>query len=268
MPNKLPDISYSWHLKRRYMHITIKTLQVKYGPEAISTFRNHKHVRIETSTTRRWFNHSLSKQLIFLLLNNGMMSGSHLDIKLLEVIEQWRIGLKLMMVTPNHNKHKSVNVMLLHWSKNLKIIPNWKTANEDDEEAEDHDAWWVLTPTDPFPPSVCRTGGDIATSRLLTTWMSLIPTLQVRPLSLRWTTRPWHRSLHHEMEPSLWPGLATTLKRKRPRQTHRRLLLSPCYRPVNMAIQAGLTRRNHIPETVKKRELWSPRPYDAAWKQN
>ena len=70
----------------------IKTLQVNYGPEATSMLRNHKHARIETSTTRRWFNHSLSKQLIHLLLNNGMMSGSHLDIKLSEVMEQGRMG--------------------------------------------------------------------------------------------------------------------------------------------------------------------------------
>ena len=114
----------------------------------------------------------------------------------------------------------------------------------------------VPAPTDPFPACVSRTGGDIATSRLLTTWMSLIPTLQVRTLSQRRITRPWHRSLlHHEMEPSPWPGLATPLRGKRLRQTHRRLLLSLCKRPVNTAIQAGLTRRNHIPETVKKREL-------------
>ena len=109
---------------------------------------------------------------------------------------------------------------------------------------------------DPFPPSVGRMGGDIATSGLLATWMSLIPTLQVRPLSQGRTTRPWHRSLLHcEMEPSLWPGLATPLWRKRLRQIHRRLLLSLCQRPDNMAIQADITRRNHIPETVKEREL-------------
>ena len=95
---------------------------------------------------------------------------------------------------------------------------------------------------DPFPPGVSRTDGNIATSRLLATWTSLIPTLQVRPLSQRWTTRPWHRSLLHcEMEPSPWPGLATPHRRKRLRQTHRRLLLSLCQRPVNMAIQADLT---------------------------
>ena len=91
-----------------------------------------------------------------------------------------------------------------------------KIADEDDEEAEDHDKSGAPSPMDPFPPSVGRTGGDTATSRLLATWMSLIPSLQVRPPSQRWTTRPQHRSLlHHEMEPSLWPGLATPLIRKR-----------------------------------------------------
>ena len=78
----------------------IKTLQVKYGLEATSMLRNHNDARIETSTIRRWFNHSLSKQLIHLLLNSGMMSGSHLDIKLPEVMEQGRMGPKLKMVTP------------------------------------------------------------------------------------------------------------------------------------------------------------------------
>ena len=108
MLNKLPNMSNSWHLIRRYMHITIKMLQIKYGPEATSTLRNHKHARIETSTTIRWFNCSLSKQLIHFLLNNGMMSCSHFDIELLEVTEQGRTGPKLKMVTLNHIKHKPV----------------------------------------------------------------------------------------------------------------------------------------------------------------
>ena len=63
----------------------IKILQVKYGSEVTGMLRNHKHARIETSTTRRLLNHSLSKQLIHLLLNNGMMSHICLDIELLEI---------------------------------------------------------------------------------------------------------------------------------------------------------------------------------------
>ena len=149
--------------------------------------------------------------------------------------------------------------MLLHWSKNLKSIPTWKTADEDDKEAEDCDTSRVPTPTDPFPHSIGRTGGDTTTNRLLATWMSLIPSLQVRSLSQRWTTRPWYRSLlHHKIEPSSWTGLANTLRGKRWKQTHGRLLQSLCQRPVNMAIQTGLARRIHLPETIKKMELWSP----------
>ena len=111
-------------------------------------------------------------------------------------------------------------------------------------------------PHRPLFPSVGRTGGDTATSRLLATWMSLIPTCQVRPLIQSCTTKPWQRSLlHHEMEPCMWPGLVTPLRMKRLRQTHGRLMPSLCQRQVNTAIQTGLTRRNHIPETVKKREL-------------
>ena len=94
MLNKLLDTSDSWHLKRRNMHIMIKKLQVKYELEATSMLGNHKHARIETRTTRRWFNFSLSKQLIHLLLKNGMVSGSFLYIKLLEVAEQGRDGTK------------------------------------------------------------------------------------------------------------------------------------------------------------------------------
>ena len=90
------------------MHITIKMLEVKYEAEATIILRNHKHARIESSTTRRRFNCSLSKQLICLLLNNGMMSCSCLDIELSEVMEQGRMGPKLKMVTPNHIKHKPV----------------------------------------------------------------------------------------------------------------------------------------------------------------
>ena len=108
MLDKLPYMSKSRQLKRRYMHIAIKMLQDKYGSEVPSMLRNHKHARIETSTTRRWFNHSLSKKLINLLLNNGRMSCSQLDIKLLEVMEHGRIRPQLNKVTSNHIKHKRV----------------------------------------------------------------------------------------------------------------------------------------------------------------
>ena len=125
-----------------------------------------------------------------------------------------------------------LDVMLLHWSKNLKSIPTWKTADEDNEGAEDCTTSGVLTPMAPFLPSISRTGGDTATSRLLSTWMSLIPTLKMRPLSQRWTTRPWHRSLLHcKNESSPLPGHATPPRGKRLRQPHG-LLLSLCQRPV------------------------------------
>ena len=158
--------------------------------------RNYRHTRIETSTTRRGFNHPLSKNLINLLLNNRMMSCSHLDIKLLEVTEQGRTGPKLKMVTPNHIKHKPVGCNASPLIKNLKSIPTSKSADVDDEEADEAEGpgtSGVLTPMAPLSPSLNRTGGDTATSRLLATWMSLIPTLQVRTLSQRYPTRPWHR---------------------------------------------------------------------------
>ena len=51
MLDKLPYMFKRWHFKRRYMHITIKTLQVKYESEAPSMLRYYKHARIETSAT-------------------------------------------------------------------------------------------------------------------------------------------------------------------------------------------------------------------------
>ena len=123
MLNKLPCMSDSWHPKRRYMHITIKKLQFNYVSEAIHMIRNHKQTGIETSTTKRWFNHSLSKQGIHLLLNNGMISHNHLDIELPEVMEKGRTGPKLKMVTPNHIKHKPVRCNASPLIKNFRRIP-------------------------------------------------------------------------------------------------------------------------------------------------
>ena len=108
MLDKLPYMFKSWHLKRKYMHIMIKMLQVKYGLEAPSMLRHHKHTRIEASTTRRGFSCSLSQKLINLPLNNRMMGCCHLDIKVSEVMEQGRMGPKWKMVTPNHIKHSPV----------------------------------------------------------------------------------------------------------------------------------------------------------------
>ena len=81
-------------------------LQVKYGSEASSMLRYHKHTRIETSTTRRGFNCTLNQKLINFLLNSRMMSCCCCDIKLPEVMEQGRTGPKLKMVTLNHINHK------------------------------------------------------------------------------------------------------------------------------------------------------------------
>ena len=55
--------------------------------------------------------------------------------------------------------------------------------------------------------------------------------------------------------PSLWSGLASPHRRKGLRQTHR---MSLCQRPINMAIETCLTRRNHLLKTVEKRKLWIP----------
>ena len=79
------------------------------------------------------------------------MSGSHLDIKLPEVTEQVRMGPKLKMVTMNHIKHKPVRYNTLPLIQKFEKHTNLKkTADEDDEEAEDHDTSGLPTPMDPF----------------------------------------------------------------------------------------------------------------------
>ena len=120
---------------------------------------------------------------------------------------------------------------------------------------------WTVThrstdPTASLLPSISKMCRDSTTSSLLATWTSLSPTLQVRPFSQRGTIRPWHRlPLYSEMEPSPRSCFSTCCKGKRLRQAYGGLLLNLCQRPVYMAIQASLTRRNHILETMKKGEV-------------
>ena len=197
----------------------IKTLKVKYGSKAPSTCRYHKHATIETSTTRRGFYCSLSKKLTKCPLNNRMMSHHCLDIKVLEVMEQGRTGPKLKTVTPNHIKHKPVGC-----NASLLIQKFEKHTNLKHCRCRWWGGWrswglWHIRSTDPHAPlssRLSRTGGDTATSRLLATQMSLIPTVQVRPLRQRCPPSPWHRPWHRsllycELEPSPWSALATLL---------------------------------------------------------
>ena len=128
MLDKLLYMFKSWHLKRRYMHITIKMFQIKCELEAPSMCRHHKHARIETSTTRRGFYCSLSKKLINLPLNNRMMSCCCPDIKSLEVTEQGRMGPKLKMVTPYHLKHKPVGCNASQLIKKFEKHTNLKSC--------------------------------------------------------------------------------------------------------------------------------------------
>ena len=238
-------------------------LQIEYGSKAPSMLRYHKHARIETSTTWGGFYWSLRKKLINLLLNNGMMSCSCLDIKVQKVMEQWRMGSKLKMVTPNHIQHKPVGCNASPLIKKFEQHTNLKSCRC---------RWWggwrgwglwhirSADPHAPFSSWLGRTGGNSATSRLCATQTSLIPTLQVRLFWQRCPTSPWHRPwlrslVHCEVESCPWSGLASPLRKKRLRQTHR---MSLHLRPINTAIQTSLTRRNHLLKTVKKRELWSP----------
>ena len=185
----------------------IKMLQVKYGQEVTSTLRNHKHARIETSTTRRWFNCSSTS---FWITGWWVVVALTLNCQNLQNKGGWDQSWRWWL--PNHIKHKPVICNASPLIKKFEKHTNLKNCRC---------RWWggwgpwhirSATSMDPFPPSFSRTSGDIATSRLLATWTSLIPTLYARPLSQGGTTRPWHWSLlHHEMEPRLWPGLATLL---------------------------------------------------------
>ena len=114
---------------------------------------------------------------------------------------------------------KLLDVLFLHWSKKSENIPTLKREDADEEEAVECDTSGAPTPTIPLLPGISKTGRDTTNQRLLATYMSLSPTLQVRPLSQRGTTRPWHRPLlHSEMEPRPWSGFASFLRGKRLRQ--------------------------------------------------
>ena len=128
MLDKLLYMFKSWHLKGRYVHITIKMLQVEYGSKASSMLRYHKHTRIETSTSGEGFYCSLSKKLINLFLNNRMMSCSCLHIKVPEIMEQGRTGSKLKMVALNHIKHKPVGCNASSLIKTFKKHTNLKSC--------------------------------------------------------------------------------------------------------------------------------------------
>ena len=144
----------------------IKLLKVKDRPETTSMLGNSKHTGIKTSTTRRWFYHSLSKQLIHFLLDNGMMSCSCLKFEALEIMDQGSMGTKLKMVTPNHIKHKHVGSngpsLIQKMGKHTHCLLEEKEV----DEAVDCNASRMLTPTAPLLPIISRIGIGTTTSRL------------------------------------------------------------------------------------------------------
>ena len=220
--------------------------------------RNNKHTGIETSNTRRWFCCSLLKQLIHFLLSNEMMSCSCLNIELPEVMEQGRVSPKLKMVTWTILSTNWLEVMLLHWSKKWESIPTCKTADEDDEEAVDCDTSGVLTPmvpilpvsvepADTLPPADFLTPGWVSVP--LSKWGLLAKEAPLDPgTGLFWTVK-WN--------PGCGLALLPLLEGKdwdKPMEDccwacARNQLIWP-YRQASLG-------RNHILETVKKKELWN-----------
>ena len=179
--NKLPYMSDSRHLKRRNVQTTIKLVKVNYGPETTSMLRNNKHIGIETSTTRKWFYSSLSKQFIHFFLDNGILTYSCLNVEPFEITEQGRMRPKLQMVTLNHIKHRPVGsnvpVLIQKWESVLICI-----TGEEDEEGVDCNISGMPNPMAPLLSIVSRTGRDTTCIKLPATLTSLSPTLKVRTL--------------------------------------------------------------------------------------
>ena len=125
--------------------------------------------------------------------------------------------------------------MLLHLSKK-----NWKAYKP---EKNCKWRWWGswrhqhIRSTNPHGPFL------LVSAELVVT----LPPVDFLPLG--WASIPLFKWGLLAEDAPLDPGTGLFL--------HGGLLLNLCQRPVNMALQASLTRRNHIPETVKKRELWS-----------
>ena len=70
--------------------------------------RNHKNIGVKTKTTSQWFNLPLGYKLLHFLLDNRMMNQSNLNVKLVKIMEQWRLGPKVDIVAFNHIKHKHI----------------------------------------------------------------------------------------------------------------------------------------------------------------
>ena len=107
----------------------MKQLKVKYGLKTPSMLKN-KHTGIEN----RWFYSSFSEHHP-LLLDNGMMSYSCLNIELLEIMEQGRTWTNLKMVIMNYIKQKPVGSNAPPLVKKWESIPT--CIIEDDDEAVD-----------------------------------------------------------------------------------------------------------------------------------
>ena len=227
------------------------------------------HTRIETSTTRRGFNYSLSMKLINLLLNNGMMSCSCLDIKLPNCQKLWNKGgwdLSWRWWPQTILSINLLDILLLHWSKYLKSMPTWKAADVEDEEAEeaeDSGTSGVPTPMAPFLLVTAELVETLPPADFLslewasfshTKWGLLAKDAPLGP-GTDLDTGPL---LYCEMESSLWSGLATPLRRKDWDKPTEDWWWACARDQLIWSYRQASTRRNHIPKTVKKRELWSP----------
>ena len=140
--------------------------------------------------------------------------------------------------------------MLLYLSKNWWSMLTCTTEEENDGRVVDCNTSWM-------PPlahlRVSRNGRDTSTRRFSAFLMSLSLILQVKGAPLDSGTGlfcilKWNPVFGLAVPPIIGGRL---------RQPHGRLLLTMWWRPVYMVINASLTRRNHVLETVKKVELWS-----------
>ena len=233
----------SWHLKRRYVHITNKMLQVEYGLKAPSMLRYQKHARIETAAPEEGSIAPLARSSSTSFWITGWWAAAALTLKCQKSWNKggrdlsWRWWPQIIFST------NLLHVMLLHWSKiwtayQPEMLQMMRRMKRLRALAHQDTPLFFLTVklVETLPP----------VDFLLLGWTSL-------PLS-KWGLLGKDARLVPSTDPErglfctvkwnpVCAGLASPLRRKRLRQPHR---MSLCQRPINMAIQTSLTRRSHL----------------------
>ena len=132
------------------------------------------------------------------------------NVKLFEIMENWRMAPKLKMVMLNHPKHKPIRKKC--FSTVLKFWEEYQPAQQMKMKVKDlitavHDK--CHSPS-PFLPGLSGTG-RCTTRGLHAILMTLILSVQMIIFCQGGQTRLWQRPmLYVKMQPSLWLGFATS----------------------------------------------------------